>query len=83
MVEMKTRNETKKNISGTMIKELRTELGITQAQLGARMELQGIFWDQKTVSSVELQHRALYDYELKAVAVALDTSVSELIKRED
>ncbi len=80
MAKMKMRDDNEKNISGTTIKKLRLGLGITQAQLSARMEIQGILWDQKTVSSVELQHRALYDYELKALAVALDTSVNALIE---
>lgn len=80
MARVKTRDEAEKNISGVTIKELRLGLGITQEQLGARMQVQGILWDQKTVSSVELQQRAIYDYELKAVAVALETSVDALVE---
>lgn len=79
MAKTKTRNETERNITGATIKKLRLELGLTQAQLGARMEVQGILWDQKVVSCVELQRRGLYDYELKAVAIALETSVNNLV----
>ena len=75
MPKRKTRNDDEMNISGATIKKVRLERGLTQAQLGARMETQGMLWEQKTVSSVELQRRALYDYELKAIAEALETSV--------
>ena len=75
MPKRKTRNDDEMNISGATIKKIRLERGLTHAQLGARMETQGMMWEQKTVSSVELQRRALYDYELKAIAEALETSV--------
>ena len=82
MPKRKMRNDNEKNISGAAIKRIRMERGLTQTQLGARMEVQGVTWDQKTVSSVELQHRALCDYELKAVANVLETTVSELLEIE-
>ena len=75
MPKRKTRNDDEMNICGATIKRIRLERGLTQAQLGARMEIKGMVWDQKTVSSVELQRRTLCDYELKAIAEALETSV--------
>ena len=68
MPKRKIRDDSEKNICGAAIKRTRTVIGLTQTQLGELMEKQGVVWDQKTVSSVELQHRALCDYELKAVA---------------
>lgn len=82
MTKRKIRNDYEKNICGTAIKKMRVQLGITQAQLGARMEVRGILWDQKTVSCVELQTRAVYDYELKVIAQALETTVDELMGLE-
>lgn len=72
----------KRNISGQRIKDRRLELELTQAQVAARMELQGIMWDQKIVSRVELQIRTVTDFELQAIANALDISLDELIYGE-
>ncbi len=82
MPKRKVRDANERNICGANIKRIRQERGITQAQLGARMEINGVVWDQKTVSSVELQRRALCDYELQTIADALDTTVDVLMKRK-
>lgn len=71
-----------KNVCGKRIKERRLELGLTQAQFAARMELEGILWDQKIVSRVELQLRTVMDFELQAVANVLDISLDQLIYGE-
>lgn len=83
MTKRKMRNDYEKNICGSAIKDMRVKMGLTQAQLGARMEVRGVLWDQKTVSCVELKTRAIYDYELKVLAEALETTVDELINAED
>ena len=80
MPKRRTRNDGEKNISGEKIKNVRMMRGLTQTQFGARMEVEGVIWDQKTVSSVELQHRALCDYELKAAAKVLETTVDNLLE---
>lgn len=79
MARKKMRNDSEKNICGSTIKDLRLSLKLTQEQLGARMQVQGISWNQKVVSAVELQQRSIYDYELKALAIALGTSVNTLV----
>ena len=61
-----------KNICGPRMKKRRVELGLTQGQLAARMELLGVMWDQKIISRVELQMRAIFDFELLAVTKALE-----------
>ena len=81
MPKRKIRDDSEKNICGAAIKRTRTVIGLTQTQLGELMEKQGVVWDQKTVSSVELQHRALCDYELKAVAKCLGTTVNALLEQ--
>lgn len=78
----KNKNKKPKNISGAIIKSLRVEMGLTQAQFGARMELNGIMWDQKTVSSVELQNRSICDYELKVIARIFNTTVDALMTEQ-
>ena len=68
-----------KNIYGQWIKQRRMELKLTQVQFAARMDLQGVLWDQKIVSRVELQERSVTDYELQAAANALDTTLEQLM----
>lgn len=82
MAKTKTKGKNAKNISGAVIKALRMEMGLTQAQFGARMELQGIMWDQKTVSSVELRNRSICDYELKVIAQIFNTTTDALLMDE-
>lgn len=78
----KPKNKKEKNISGATIKALRAKLGLTQAQFGVRMELQGVLWDQKTVSSVELQNRSICDYELRAVAQIFNITIDALLEED-
>lgn len=67
------------NICGPGIRQRRMELQISQVQFAARMDLQGVLWDQKIVSRVELQLRTVTDYELVAAANALHTTPEKLM----
>jgi transcriptional regulator with XRE-family HTH domain len=53
--------------------------GIDQAVLARRMELLGISWRQVTVSEVEREHRNVTVPELLALAVALGTTIEQLL----
>ena len=68
-----------KNLCGQRIRDERVGQGLTQTQFAARMELQGVLWDQKIVSRVELQLRAVMDYELEAAANVLGVSPNQLL----
>ena len=67
------------NRAGPRIRLRRTELGLSQEQLAARLQLQGLELNQKAVSRVETGLRVLPDYELPAFAAALETDVSWLL----
>ncbi|KZL89399.1 helix-turn-helix domain-containing protein [Clostridium magnum] len=68
----------KKNITGKKIRLIRMQKGITQEQLAARLHVQGINMDRSNIPRIEHQTRELLDYEIKAIAIALDTSIEDL-----
>lgn len=69
-----------KNIIGKRIKFFRQVQGITQDQLAARINVQGIEIDQTMISKIEDQVRGIADYEIKALSIALEVSIEELFK---
>ena len=70
----------KKNICGTQIREHRKKLGITQAELGARVQVYGVMLDQKAVSRIELLDRIVSDYELWALSQVLKLKMEDLLE---
>lgn len=69
-----------KNIIGKQIKLIRQLKCITQEQLAARLNIQGIEIDQTMISKIEEQIRGISDYEVKAFAIALGISIEDLFK---
>lgn len=55
-----------RNIIGKRIKQIRQDKRITQDQLAARLNIQGIEIDQTMISKIEEQVRGIPDYEIKA-----------------
>jgi Helix-turn-helix. len=53
---------------------------ITQEQLTAKLNVQGIEIDRPMISRIESQTRNLLDYEIKAIAIALGVDIGELFK---
>ncbi|MBQ7435458.1 MAG: helix-turn-helix transcriptional regulator [Oscillospiraceae bacterium] len=68
------------NVSGKNIRRIREARGITQEQLAARMQVEGIPIRQKTISRIEDGSRVVPDYELTALSKALCVDVAELLK---
>lgn len=71
---------TEKNIIGKKIRDIREQKQITQDQLTARLNVQGIDIDRPMISRIETQTRYVLDYEAKAIANALGISIEELFK---
>lgn len=67
-----------RNIIGKRIREIRVQKDITQDQLAARLNTQGVSIDRPMVSRIESQTRYLLDYEIKAISIALGIHVEEL-----
>ena len=58
---------------GARIKELREREGITQEQLAARMQVEGVQINQKGISRIEAGERVIADYELMVFSRVLKT----------
>lgn len=70
------------NASGQKIHELRKKMGITQGQLAARMQVQGIILEQKSISRIETGERVVPDYELRAFARVFGVRMEDLMEEE-
>lgn len=73
----------KRNISGTTIKELRKAQNLSQQDLAARLQIAGVSMECDSISRIENGSRFISDFELKAMAQILGTSVNHLVDFED
>jgi len=69
------------NIVGPVIRELRDKKKITQAQLAAKLNLNGWDLSRGTVSKIEAQLRCVTDYEILKLAAAIGIDPPELLRR--
>lgn len=74
--------EGKKNICGNRVHEARTKLKLTQSDLAAQLQINGIIIERDSVSRIEIGTRFVADYELRALAKILKVSVSWLLEIE-
>ena len=71
------------NISGNKIKELREQAGMSQEQLAAKLQLDGMNWNQKAISRIETGDRVIPDYELLFFSRIFHVPVSILLDEEN
>ena len=57
-----------KNVAGERIHQRRTTLRISQADLSARMQVQGVTIEREAISKIETGDRFITDYELMTFA---------------
>lgn len=74
--------EGKKNISGDRIHQARTAMRLSQADLAARMQVNGVTIEREAISKIETGDRFVTDYELMVFAKVLCVSVEWLITQE-
>lgn len=72
----------KANLCGRQVRRLRVELGLSQEQLAARLQIAGLALEQKAVSRIETGSRVVADFELLALAAALNTSPLVLLDED-
>ena len=73
-------NETRKNVCGIRIRELRIAKNMTQAQLAIKAQLEGYESITETaIVKLELGTRFVADYEVSIFAKILGTSVEDLL----
>lgn len=70
--------EGSKNISGSRIHQARTTMRLSQADLAARMQVNGVTIEREAISKIETGNRFVTDYELLIFAKVLDVSMEWL-----
>ena len=64
----------KKNISGDRIREARQKMRLSQTDLAARMQVEGVLIERDSISRIEIGARFVPDYELPVFAKVLNVS---------
>jgi len=72
----------KSNASGERVRIAREKKGISQSQLAARLQVEGIQLNQKAISRIETGERIVADYEVIYLAKALNVDVLWLLLGE-
>ena len=73
----------KKNICGNRVKEARAKLKLSQENLAARLQVEGINIERDSVSRIEIGTRFVADYELSALCKVLGVSLEYLVGVDD
>ena len=68
-----------KNICGKRVKEARQRLSLSQENLAARLQIEGVIIERDSVSRIEIGTRFVADYELLVLARVLNVSFEFLL----
>ncbi len=72
----------RKNICGDKVHEARCKLRLTQNDLAAKLQVNGINIERDSISRIEIGTRFVADYELRELAKTLKVSVDWLLDGE-
>ena len=72
----------KKNICGRRIREARFKRQLTQSDLAAQMQINGVIIERDSISRIEIGTRFVTDYELKAFSKVLKVETAWLLAEE-
>ena len=72
----------KKNICGNRIHEARCRMRLTQSDLAAQLQINGIIIERDSISRIEIGTRFVADYELRELAKILKVTVNWLLEIE-
>lgn len=70
----------KKNLCGSKIRQLRLQKRLSQYELAARLQIEGVTIDQDSISRIEIGTRFVADYEVTVFAKVFNVSVSWLLE---
>lgn len=73
----------KKNLCGNRIREARLKQRISQSDLAARVQIEGVTLERDSISRIEIGTRFVTDYELKIFAKVLRTNIEWLLKEDE
>ncbi len=69
----------KKNVSGERIKEARKRLNLSQDNLAARLQVEGVIIERDSISRIEIGTRFVADYELLVLCRVLGVTPEYLL----
>ena len=72
----------RKNVCGDRVHEARCRLRITQSELAAKLQVEGIIIERDSISRIEIGTRFVADYELREISKILKVSVAWLLGLE-
>lgn len=73
----------RKNLCGERIHEARCRLRLTQSELAARLQCEGITLERDCISRIEIGTRFVADYELMILSRVLDEKIEWLLTGEN
>ena len=73
----------RRNISGERVRQMRTKLRLTQAELAAKVQTTGVILEQDAISRIENGNRMVQDYELWAMAEVLGVTANWLMETDE
>lgn len=70
----------KKNLCGDKIREARIKQKLSQSELAAKLQIEGIILERDSISRIEIGTRFVADYELMVFARVLKVAVEWLLE---
>ena len=70
----------RKNVSGERIRELRIKRRMSQSELAARLQVEGVILERDSISRIESGARFVADYELYIFANILGVDMMSLVE---
>lgn len=70
----------RKNVSGERIRELRIKRRMSQSELAARLQVEGVILERDSISRIESGARFVADYELFVFAKVLGVEMISLVE---
>lgn len=72
----------KKNICGERVKAARKKLNLSQEDLAAKLQIEGVIIERDSVSRIEIGTRFVADYEILILSKILKVTPEYLLKLE-
>lgn len=73
----------KKNLCGDKIREARLKQRLSQSDLAAKIQIEGVTLERDSISRIEIGTRFVTDYELKIFARVLRVNVEWLLEENE
>lgn len=73
----------KKNLCGDRIREARLKQRLSQSDLAAKIQIEGVTLERDSISRIEIGTRFVTDYELKIFARVLRVNMEWLLEENE